>query len=185
MQEEINMYLDDAKEQMDKAVKHTISEFSKIRAGKPTASMFDGVMVDYYGAQTPLAQVANISIPDVKTVMIKPWEKSMVAEITRAIRDSNLGFNPMGEADLVRINVPALSGERRQELVKRAKNEAEEGKIGIRNVRKNTNNALRAIDGAPEDMIKGAENRVQTLTDDYTKKIDELLEAKEKDITTV
>lgn len=185
MQEEINMYLDDAKEQMEKAVKHTISEFNKIRAGKPTASMFDSVMVDYYGSQTPLAQVANISIPDVKTVVIKPWEKSMVAEITRAIRDSNLGLNPMGEADLVRINIPALSGERRQDLVRQAKHEAEEGKIGIRNARKNTNNALRDIEGVSEDLVKGAENKVQALTDDYTKKIDALLEAKEKDITTV
>lgn len=185
MQEEINMYLEDAKEQMEKVIKHTVTEFTKIRAGKPTASMFDGVMVDYYGTLTPLAQVANISIPDVKSVMIKPWEKSLVAEITRAIRDSNLGFNPMGEADLVRINVPALSGERRQELVKRAKGEAEEGRIGIRNVRKNTNNTLRAVDGAPEDMIKAAESKVQTLTDDYIKRVDELLEAKEKDITTV
>lgn len=185
MQEEINMYLDDAKEQMEKVIKHTITEFGKIRAGKPTASMFDGVMVDYYGTLTPLAQVANISVPDVKTIMIKPWEKSMVAEITRAIRDSNLGFNPMGEADLVRINVPALSGERRQELVKRAKHEAEEGKIGIRNVRKNINNALRAIDGAPEDMIKSAEGQVQNLTDEYSKKVEVLLDAKEKDITTV
>ena len=185
MQDQINMYLDDAKEQMEKAVKHTLTEFSKIRAGRPTASMFDGVMVNYYGTPTPLAQVANISIPDVKTIMIKPWEKSMVAEITRAIRDSNLGFNPMGEADAVRINVPALSGERRQDLVKQAKNEAEDGKIGIRSVRKNTNNALRAIEGVSEDLVKGAENKVQTLTDDYIKKVDTLLDAKEKDITTV
>ncbi|WP_291725807.1 ribosome recycling factor [Bernardetia sp.] len=185
MQEEIDMYLEDAKEQMEKAIKHTISEFSKIRAGKPTASMFDSIMVDYYGTQTPLAQVANISIPDVKTVVIKPWEKNMVAEITRAIRESNLGFNPMGEADLVRINVPALSGERRQELVKQAKNEAEEGKIGVRNARKTTNNALRSIEGVSEDLVKGAEHKVQALTDDYTKKIDDLLQKKEKDITTV
>ncbi len=185
MQEEINMYLDDAKEQMEKAVKHTVTEFSKIRAGKPTASMFDGVIVNYYGNPTPLAQVANISIPDVKTIMIKPWEKSMVAEITRAIRDSNIGFNPMGEADAVRINVPALSGERRQELVKRAKNEAEDGKIGVRTVRKNTNNLLRAIEGVSEDLVKAGEAKVQALTDDYIKKLDSLLEAKEKDITTV
>lgn len=183
--EEIEIYLDTAKEMMEKAIDHTKAEFSKIRAGKAMPSMVDGIDVEYYGNMTPLNQVAGVTTPDARTISIKPWEKSMLQEIERAIINSNLGFNPQNDGEQIRINIPPLTEERRLQLMKQVKGEAENGKISIRNARKETNDELKKIDGVSEDLIKDAEDTVQNLTDKYTAKIDSLVEIKEKDIMTV
>jgi len=183
--EEIDIYLDTAKEMMDAAIKHTKDEFSKIRAGKAMPGMLDGIEVEYYGSMTPLNQVAGVTTPDARTISVKPWEKTMLQEIERAIINSNLGFNPQNDGEQIRINIPPLTEERRLNLMKQVKAEAEKGKVSIRNARKETNDSLKKLDGVSEDLIKNAENEVQKLTDSYTEKIDLLVESKEKDIMTV
>lgn len=185
--EDIDFFLDHAKEMMDKAVSHTNSELSKIRAGKAQPNMLDGLEVTYYGSSTPINQVASVSAPDARTLSIKPWEKKMIPEIERAIINSDLGLNPQNDGELIRINIPPLTEERRRNLVKQAKAETENGKISIRNVRKEVNDSLKKLlkDGVAEDAIKGAEDEVQKLTDSHTAKLDELLEKKEKDIMTL
>lgn len=185
--EEIELFLADAEESMEKAVKHTVQQFTRIRAGKAMPNMLDGLTVNYYGTITPLSQVANISVPDARTIAIKPWEKNMLAEIEKAIKNSDLGINPNNDGDVVRLMLPPLSEERRKTLVKQAKNEAEDGKVSIRNIRKDTNEALRKLmkDGVPEDDVKKAEAKVQVLTDRFVKKVEDLLVAKEQDIMTV
>ncbi|MAE87026.1 MAG: ribosome recycling factor [Flammeovirgaceae bacterium] len=185
--DDIDFYLDQAQEMMDKAVQHTNAELTKIRAGKAMPSMLDGVHVEYYGAATPLSQVASVTTPDARTLSIKPWEKKMIPEIEKAIINSNLGFNPQNDGELIRINIPPLTEERRLSLVKQAKGEIENGKISIRNARKEIMDGLKKLlkDGAPEDAIKGAEDEVQKITDSHTAKVDELLVAKEKDIMTI
>ena len=183
--EEIEIYLATAEEMMDKAIDHTKNEFAKIRAGKAMPSMVDGVNVEYYGAMTPLNQVAGVTTPDARTISIKPWEKTMLQEIERAIINSNLGFNPQNDGEQIRINIPPLTEERRLQLMKQVKAEAENGKISIRNTRKETNDSLKKLEGISEDLIKDAEESVQKLTDTFTGKIDALVEAKEKDIMTV
>ncbi|MEP0986720.1 ribosome recycling factor [Ekhidna sp.] len=183
--EEIEIYLDTAKEMMESAVQHTKDEFAKIRAGKAMPSMLDGVEVEYYGSMTPLNQVAGVTTPDARTLSVKPWEKAMLQEIERAIINSNLGFNPQNDGEQIRINIPPLTEERRIQLMKQVKAEAEKGKISIRNARKDTNDSLKKLDGVSEDLVKGAEDDVQKLTDTYVDKIDRLVEIKEKDIMTV
>lgn len=185
--EEIELYLDDAKSSMDKAINHLASELTKIRAGKAMPNMLDGLYVEYYGSQTPLSQVASVSTPDARTLMIKPFEKKLVSEIEKAIRNSNLGFNPQNDGESIRINVPLLTEERRRDLVKQVKGEGETGKIRIRNIRKDTNEELKKLlkDGAAEDAIKEAEAKVQKLTDNHIVKIDDLLAKKEAEIMTV
>ncbi len=183
--EEIEIYLETAEEMMEKAIDHTKNEFLKIRAGKAMPSMVDGIDVEYYGTMTPLNQVAGVTTPDARTISIKPWEKNMLQEIERAIINSNLGFNPQNDGEQIRINIPPLTEERRLQLMKQVKAEAENGKISIRNARKDTNDSLKKIDGVSEDLIKDAEADVQKLTDSYSIKIDQLVEAKEKDIMTV
>lgn len=185
--EEIKFYLDEAKESMQKSVKHTESELSKIRAGKAMPNMLDGIMVDYYGAMTPISQVAAINTPDARTIAIKPWEKKMISEIDKAIRDSDLGLNPTSDSDLIRINIPPLTEERRKSLVKQAKAEAENGKVRIRGIRKDTNEELKKLlkEGASEDEIKKAEESVQQLTDQFIANVDKLLSEKEEDILTI
>ncbi len=183
--EEIDIYLDTAKEMMESAVQHTLDEFAKIRAGKAMPNMLDGVEVEYYGTMTPLNQVAGVTTPDARTLSVKPWEKTMLQEIERAIINSNLGFNPQNDGEQIRINIPPLTEERRLQLMKQVKAEAEKGKISIRNARKDTNDSLKKLDGVSEDLIKNAEDDVQKLTDTYTSKIDGLVESKEKDIMTV
>jgi len=185
--EEIKFILDSTAEGMQKAVERTVSTFSKVRAGKASASMLDGIMVDYYGAPTPLSQVAGVSTPDAKTISVKSWEKTLIAEIEKAIMDSDLGVNPQNNGESIMIYLPPLTEERRAQLAKQVKNEAENGKISVRNVRKDMNDELKSLkdDGASEDDIKRAEGEVQKLTDSYTAKIDELYEAKEKDLMTV
>lgn len=183
--EEIEIYLETAEEMMEKAIQHTKNEFAKIRAGKAMPSMLDGVEVEYYGNMTPLNQVAGVTTPDARTISIKPWEKSMLQEIERAIINSGLGFNPQNDGEQIRINIPPLTEERRLQLMKQVKSEAENGKISIRNARKETNDSLKKLDGVSEDLVKNAEDDVQKLTDKYTAKIDALVEVKEKDIMTV
>ncbi|MEQ8241949.1 ribosome recycling factor [Fulvivirga sp.] len=185
--EEIKMYLDECREMMSKAIKHLTGELGKIRAGKASPAMVESVMVEYYGADTPLNQVASVSAPDARTLFIKPWEKSVIQNIEKAIINSGLGFNPQNDGEQVIINIPQLTEDRRIGLVKQAKNECENGKISIRNTRKEINDALKQLqkDGAPEDDIKRAEDKVQALTDEYTKKIDDILSHKEAEIMTV
>ncbi len=187
MTEEVNMYLDDAKEKMEAAVEHLERELLKIRAGKASPSMLQGVMVDYYGSMTPLAQVANVSVPDPRTIAVQPWEKSMIAPIEKAIMNANLGFNPDNNGEIIRINIPALTEERRSELVKQSKAECENAKVSIRNARRDTNDGLKKLvkEGLSEDLEKDAEADVQKMTDDYGKKIDMMLADKEKDIMTI
>jgi ribosome recycling factor len=187
MNEDIQFVLDNAKEQMDKAVSHLESELVKVRAGKASPTMLEGVMVDYYGTRTPLNQVANVNTGDARTLVIQPWEKSMLTPIEKAIMAANLGLNPQNDGVLIRILVPALTEERRRDLVKKAKSEAENAKVSLRTIRKEANEELKKLQkaGTPEDEVKEGENRVQTLTDSYVVKCDKHLEIKEKEIMTV
>lgn len=185
--EDIDFYLEHAEEMMDKAVKHLSGELTRIRAGKATPNMLDGVEVEYYGAMSPLNQIASVTTPDARTLAVKPWEAKMIPDIERAIINSDLGLNPQNDGELIRINIPALTEERRLALVKQAKAEAENGKVSIRNVRKDVNDSLKNLlkEGMAEDLVKGAEEEVQKITDKHVAKIDQLLAHKEKDIMTV
>ncbi len=185
MNEEIKFILDATKESMDAAILHLEKEFIKIRAGKASPAMLSSVMVEYYGSQTPLSQVANINTPDGRTLSVQPWEKSMLQEIEKAIMNANLGFNPMNNGDFVIINVPPLTEERRIQLAKQAKAEAEHAKVGVRNARQEANKEIRELDDASEDLKKNAEMDVQDITDKYTTKIDDFLTAKEAEIMKV
>jgi ribosome recycling factor len=185
--EEIDLILEEAKEQMERAIKHTKSELQKIRAGKASPNMLDGLMVMYYGNPTPINQVASVSTPDARSIIIKPFEKGSIPEIEKAIINSDLGFNPQNDGDIVRISIPPPTEERRIALSKQAKNEAEDGKISIRNSRKEANDELKKLlkESVSEDDVKDGEDSVQKLTDTYVKRIDEILEHKEKEIMTV
>lgn len=183
--EEINFIIDTAKEGMDNAIKHLEKQLVSIRAGKASPAMLSSVMVDYYGSATPLSQVANVNTPDARTIAIQPWEKNLIQEIEKAIMVANLGFNPMNNGESVIINVPPLTEERRRDLVKQAKSEAEDAKVGIRNKRKEANNEIKKNDDASDDVKKNAEVDIQNLTDNFVKQIDEILAAKEKEIMTV
>jgi ribosome recycling factor len=184
MNEEIEFILDTAKEAMSNAIAHLEKELRSIRAGKASPAMLGTVMVDYYGAQTPLGQVANVSTPDPRTLSIQPWEKNMLQPIEKAIQNANLGLNPMNNGDVILINVPPLTEERRKGLAKQAKAEAEHAKVGVRNARKDANNEIKKTD-VSDDMKKIAEDDVQKLTDAFVKKIDDVLAVKEKEIMTV
>ncbi len=174
-----------AREQMDKSISHLEKNLLKIRAGRANPSMLDSVRVDYYGSQTPLNQVANVSTPDARTISVQPWEKAMIPEIEKAILNSDLGLNPQNNGELVIINIPALTEERRKDLVKAARAEGEDARIGIRSARKEANDEIKELDGISEDLIKDAEERVQNTTNKYTKKIDEILDKKEGEIMHV
>jgi len=181
------MELEEAVSSMEKALVHTDTEFTKIRAGKATVGMLDGIMVDYYGAATALAQVANVNTPDARTIVVQPWEKNMISPIEKAIMEANIGLNPQNDGQLIRLNVPPLTEERRRDLVKKVKEEAEKGRITVRNIRKSTNESIKKLknDGASEDEIKLGEAEVQKLTDAFILKVDHLAEVKEKDVMTV
>jgi len=183
--EEIQFILDATKESMGNALTHLQKRLLTIRAGKASPTMLQGVMVDYYGSPTPLSQVANVNTPDGRTISIQAWEKTLIPEIEKAIMNANLGFNPMNNGESVIINVPPLTEERRKDLVKQARAESEEARIGVRNDRKSANNDLKKLDDTSEDQIKNAEIDVQNLTDTHIKKVDEILAAKEKEIMTV
>ncbi|HER40743.1 MAG TPA: ribosome recycling factor [Salinimicrobium catena] len=184
MNDEIDFILDSTKEDMQKAIIHLEKQLVNIRAGKASPAMLGSVKVDYYGAQTPLNQVANVNTPDARTISIQPFEKSLIQAIEKGIMQANLGFNPMNNGDNVIINVPPLTEERRKELAKQAKAEAEEAKIGVRNDRKNANQEIKKLD-ISEDLKKIAEDDVQKLTDTYIERIDKILAVKEKEIMTV
>ena len=184
MNEEVQFIVDSAKENMDNAIHHLEAEFLNIRAGKATPSMLNGVKVEYYGALTPLSQVANVNTLDAHTITIQPWEKQLIPEIEKGIMTANLGFNPMNNGESVIINVPILTEERRKELAKHAKAEAENAKVSVRNDRKEANHELKKLD-ISEDLLSNAEIDVQELTDSYIKKVDALYVIKEKEIMTV
>ena len=183
--EEIEFILDTAKEAMNNAIKHLEKQLVNIRAGKASPAMLGSVLVEYYGNQTPLNQVANVNTPDGRTITVQPWEKGMLQEIEKGIQYANLGFNPMNNGETIIINVPPLTEERRRTLAKQAKAEAEDAKIGVRSARKEANNDLKKIENVSEDAIKNAEVDVQEMTDRYVNKIDEMFELKEKEIMTV
>ncbi|HTF21099.1 MAG TPA: ribosome recycling factor [Chryseolinea sp.] len=183
--EEIELYLEEAKDLMISAVNHVASELTKIRAGKANPSMLDGIMVSYYGSTTPLNQVSSLTTPDARTIFIKPWEKGMIAEIEKAIRDANLGLNPQNDGQQVIINVPMLTEERRKQLVRQVGQECEHGKVSVRNVRKEINELLKKIKGASEDDVKNAEETVQQMTNDFIARIDAAMKKKEVEIMTV
>jgi len=185
MNENITFIIDSAKEAMQNAILHLEKQFLNIRAGKASPAMLGSVMVDYYGSQTPLNQVANVNTPDGRTISIQPWEKNMLQEIERAIQIANIGFNPMNNGEILIINVPPLTEERRRELAKQAKSEAEDAKIGIRNARKDANNDIKKIEDVSEDLQKNAEVDIQELTDAYVKKIEDIFSSKETEIMTV
>lgn len=184
MEDEIDFIIEGTREAMGNALKHLEKQLLNIRAGKASPAMVAGVMVDYYGNQTPLSQVANVNTPDGMTITIQPWEKGMISEIERGIHLANLGFNPMNNGESVIINVPPLTEERRKDLAKQAKAAAEDAKIGVRNDRKNANNDLKNIE-ISDDLKKNVEEDIQKLTDQHIKKIDEILAKKEKEIMTV
>lgn len=181
------MCLEEAEEKMDHAIEHLEREFQKIRAGKANPNMLSGVRVEYYGVSTPIEQTSNINTPDPRQIIVQPFDKSTLHEIEKAILNANLGFNPQNEGEIIRINVPPLTEERRLELVKKTKHVGEETKIGIRNARRSANDEAKQLekDGLPEDEAKQLMDEIQNLTDKYVNKIDELAEAKEKDVMTV
>lgn len=183
--EELELYLEDAKEQMSKAHVHVSHELTKIRAGKANPSMLDSIQVSYYGVMSPLSQVSSITSPDARTLFIKPWEKGLIQEIEKAIMVANIGLTPQNDGLQVIINVPMLTEERRKQLVKQASHECEHGKVSVRSIRKETNEQLKKIKGVSEDDVKNAEEIVQKLTDDSIAKIEALLKKKEVEIMTV
>lgn len=184
---EDKLLLDLVKNQMVSGIEFLEKELAKIRAGKASPSLLDSVHVDYYGNSTPLSQVANVNTPDAKTIVVQPWEKSMISPIEKAILAANLGFNPQNDGEVVRILVPPLTEERRKDLVKKAKAEAESAKVVVRNIRRDANEKAKKLekDGLPEDARKRLEVEIQKVTDECGLKIDKLLEMKEKDIMTI
>ncbi len=182
--EELNFILEANEEAMDKALDHLDKSFLNIRAGKANPVMLSTVKVDYYGAQTPLSQVANVNTPDAQTLSVQPWEKTLIPEIEKGIMVANLGFNPMNNGESIIISIPPLTEERRRELVKQAKAEAEHAKVGVRNARKDANTELKKLE-LSEDELKNAEFDVQETTNKYIATIDEKYRLKEKEIMTV
>ena len=187
MNEEINFCLDLAREQMQESLNHLEISLSKIRAGKASPQMLRAVVVDYYGSFTPLTQMANVTTPDSQTITIQPFDKSMISDIEKAIVNAQLGFNPSNNGEKVIINVPALTEERRRDLVKQVKIEIEKSKISCRNIRQKSNDELKKIgkEGVSEDIIRDAEESVQLITNEYTIKIDDIFSSKESDIMQV
>jgi ribosome recycling factor len=183
--EELELYLDDAKSRMNKALAHVGQELGKIRAGKANPSMLDGILVSYYGTTTPLNQVSSLTTPDARTIFIKPWEKGMIPEIEKAILVANLGLNPQNDGQQVIINIPMLTEERRKQLVKQVGQECEHGKVSVRSIRKETNEELKSIKGVSEDDVKNAEALVQEMTNDFIARIDALMKKKESEIMTI
>lgn len=187
MDELVTMVLEETRGKMDKSIKHLENELMKIRAGKASTHIVDGIQVDYYGVMTPLNQVSNIGTPDVKTVVIQPWDKNMIDPIEKAIMQANIGITPENNGEVIRLNIPPLTEERRKELVKEVRHEGEDTKVGIRNARRDANDELKSLqkDGLPEDEQKNGEAEVQKLTDEFIEKVEKDIEAKEKDIMTV
>ncbi len=184
---DVKTIVENARVLMDKAIAHLEAELQKVRAGKATPAMLDGVLVDYYGSKVPLSNTASVNTQDARTIVIQPWEKSMLTPIEKAIQVANLGFNPQNDGVIIRIMVPPLTEERRKQLTKTAKGLGEEAKVGIRNLRKEANEQIKKLqkDGLPEDEAKSGESRIQVLTDTNVTKVDKHVEQKEKEIMTV
>lgn len=184
---DVNAYIDPAKEKMEMAVFYLDDALAHIRAGKANPKILDSIRVDYYGSAAPISNVANISVPDARTIVITPWEKSMFKEIEKAIINSELGITPENNGEVIRISIPPLTEDRRKALVKQSKGEAEQAKISVRNARRDAIEALKKAikSGLPEDVEKDAEAKVQKIHDTYMKKIEEVFAAKEKEILTV
>jgi ribosome recycling factor len=172
---------------MDKAISHLEDELLKIRTGKANPAMLDSVYVEYYGSNVPLQQVANVNTPDGRTLTVQPWEKKMLQDIERAIINSNLNLNPQNDGEMIRIHVPPLTEERRKDMVKMAKAEAENAKVSLRNARRDANEGFKKLvkEGLAEDVAKDLEARVQKMIDEYTVKVEDLCQRKEKEIMTV
>jgi ribosome recycling factor len=187
MNEEVQLVYEMAKEHMEKAVEHLDNELVRIRAGKANVHILDGVLVDYYGTPTPLNQVSNISTPDAKTIMIQPWEKSMIDPIEKALMQSNVGITPGNNGEVIRLIIPQLTEERRRDLVKKVKHEGENARVSIRNSRRDANEEYKQMqkDGLSEDEAKTAEDQIQKLTNDFSEQIDKIVESKEEDIMTI
>jgi len=187
MEEDVQILLDITRERMEKAIIFLRDELAQLRAGKASPHMLDSIHVDYYGTNTPLNQVSNVNTPDPRTIMVQPWEKKMLEPIERAIMQANLGFNPVNNGETLRIVVPALTEERRRNLVKQVKAEGETGRVSVRNARRDANEELKKMqkEGLEEDVVKRGEQDVQKLTDTYIHKIEELLLQKEEDIMTI
>lgn len=183
--EDLEMIIDMVKQEMDAAMKHLDHAFQKIRAGRASTTMVQDVMVEYYGAPTPINQVANVMVPDAMTISIQPWDRTAIGAIEKAIINSNLGFAPMNNGENIILNVPPLTEERRRELSKLAKAETESTKITIRNARQDGMKELKKLDGVSEDLIKDAEEKIQLVTDKYVKMCDEHLKVKEAEIMKV
>lgn len=187
MQEDVDMYIEEAKEAMEHALDHLKKELVKIRAGKASPDMLSGLVVPYYGSPTPLAQVANVSVSDSRTLVIQPWEKSMIQPIEKAIMEANMGFTPQNDGDLIRINIPPLTEDRRKQMVKQVKAVGEDTKVGLRSARRDAMDGIKKAvkDGFAEDAGKRMEDEVEAMTKRYSGKIDDIVAAKEKDILTV
>ncbi len=187
MNEELELLLELTEEKMNNAIEHLQKALLKIRAGKANPSMLNDIFVDYYGVNTPLNQVANVGTSDARTIVIQPWEKQMIAKIEKAIMVANLGFNPENNGEIIRINIPMLTEERRALLVKQVKSEGEDTKVSIRGARRDANDELKQMkkNGLSEDLEKRMEDKVQNLTEKYYDKVQELLDVKEKDIMTI
>lgn len=175
------------REKMERTLSFFEEDLKTYRVGKANPAIFNGVMVDYYGTMTPVPQVSSINTPDAKTMIIQPWDRNMIRSIEKAIMDANLGFTPQNNGEIIRINVPPITEERRKELVKKARTAGENAKISIRNMRRDAIEALKKLqkEGLPEDVEKDSEAEVQKVTDSFAKKIDDVLAAKEKEIMTV
>ena len=184
---ELKNYLTPAEEKMEMAVEYLDETLARIRAGKANAKILEGIRVEYYGSAVPISNVANISVPDARTIAITPWEKAMFREIEKAIINSELGITPENNGEIIRLTIPPLTEDRRKALVKQCKGEAENAKVSIRNARRDAIEGLKKSvkNGMPEDVQKDGEDKVQKLHDKYLKKVDELFAAKEKEILTV
>ena len=185
--EELNFYIETAEEGMNAATSHLEKELSKIRAGKASSTLVDSVKVDYYGSPTPLSQVANISVPDAKTIFIQPWDKSMLEVIEKTILNANLGFNPANNGEVIRIIVPPLTEERRKQLVKQVKSLGETAKVSVRSQRRDAIEEFKKLkkEGVSEDDAKNAEQIVHKTHEEFIKKIDEIISLKESEILTI
>ena len=184
MEELMQIIIESAKESMDSALKHLEREMLNLRAGKANPIMLSSIKVEYYGTPTVISQIANINTPDSKTLVIQPWDKSILADIENAIMIANIGFNPMNNGESIIINIPVLTEERRKDLVKIAKSETENAKISIRSARKEANNEIKKSESS-EDIQKNFEIDIQNLTDEYISKADKICSLKEKEILTV
>ncbi len=185
--EELNFYIEAAEEGMEAAIKHLEKEFTKIRAGKASPALIDSVKVDYYGVMSPVSQVANVSVPDAKTIFIQPWDKSMLEVIEKAILNANLGFNPANNGEVLRIIVPPLTEERRKQLVKQVKALGEAAKVSVRGQRRDAIEEFKKLkkDGVSEDDTKNAEQLVHKTHEDFIKRIDDIIDVKESEIMTI